>query len=314
MPLRTHHRVSLTAVIPLAVILLACGASSSVIGTTFSTATTSATATPAPSGSVVQVSNSQYFADSKSGGTSAPCANGDPIVNADCGETVTVSCPSGGVLLGGGYAVDDPLAFVSSSFPASATVWSITAHDEGQDGGSHAFTVTAYAECLTANFSAGVSAVTATPTIPHDLALHNASVNCPSGSVVTGGGFRGSPGSDQNAPIIGGWTVDIGFPNGSPTSPTIYALCSAQHLSAAGQPSVTAHPDMGTGTDVTVGCPAGALLAGGGVYTKGFGNITGDIADSAMMNWQARVRPNGVVGGPVTTYAVMDTAICLKMS
>jgi hypothetical protein len=298
-------------VLPLAITLLACSLSTSV--STGMTPAVTATPTPAPSATVVQVANSQHFADSKSGGTSAPCANGDPLIDGDCGETVTVTCASGDYLLGGGYAVDDFLAAISSSYPASATAWTVTAHDEGQDGGSHAFTITAYAECLHGNVSPGISAVSATPSVPSDGAFHEESLNCPAGSVVTGGGFRGME-TDENIPATNGWTVDLGASPGSSPAPSIYTLCATHHLSGASHPTTIVHPDLGVGTSLSVSCPAGALLAGGGVHPVGFGRITGLMADGTVTHWQAQISRDSVVGGPVTTYTVTAFAVCVTVS
>jgi hypothetical protein len=300
-------------------LFFACDASSTVGTATSSptiapTATATVTPTPAPSASVVQVAHSQHFADSMSGGKKAPCANGEPLINGDCGETVTATCAGGDVLLGGGWAVDDFLAFVTSSYPSSATAWTVTAHDEGQDGGSHAFTITAYAECLHGNFSPGISAVSATPSIPKDSTYHEKTVNCPSGSVVTGGGFRGTNGTGENIPAANGWTAGLGVQLGSSASPSLYALCATAHLSAGSHPKTTSHPVLGKGADLTVGCPAASMLLSGGVQTVGFGNITGLLANGALTQWLAHIKPNGVVGGPPSTYTVTDYAVCVKVS
>jgi hypothetical protein len=203
------------------------------------------------------------------------------------------------------------LAFIISSYPSSATAWTVTAHDEGQDGGSHAFTVTAYAECLHGNVSPGISAVSAKPSIPTDGKFHEESIPCPAGSVVTGGGFRGSE-SDKNIPATTGWTVDLAAQTGS--SPALYALCATHHLSATSHSTAIAHPNLGDGTNLSVGCPAGALLAGGGVFPDGFGNITGLMADGTVTHWLAQISRNAVVGGPVTTYTVTAYAVCVTVS
>src|SRR5262249_244185 len=93
----------------LAVALAACSpsaitgvASPTTVPSATSSATRLPTPTPVPHAAVVRVSKVQHFADSMSGGTSSPCANGDPLISGDCGVTVTVSCPGSMPLLSGG--------------------------------------------------------------------------------------------------------------------------------------------------------------------------------------------------------------------
>src|SRR5215469_8770547 len=159
-------------VAPLVLALAACGAGTGQHGlmptatptgtpTGTPTATLSPTATPVAHGPVVEVATTQHFADSKSGGTAEPCANGDPLISGDCGVTVTATCPQGAPVLSGGYTLDG--GFVSSSSPSASDAWTITAHAEGQDGGSHPVTVTAYAECLHATSTASTQDVSSTP-------------------------------------------------------------------------------------------------------------------------------------------------------
>lgn len=310
------YRAALLVVIPVVLATLACGSASTVV-TTKPTATATAvppTATPLPSATVNQVTISQHFADSKSGGTAAPCGNGDPLINGDCGETVTATCASGDVLLGGGWLLDDFLAFVTSSYPASASAWTVTAHDEGQDGGSHPFTITVYAECLHANFDAGVTTVSSTPSIPADSIGHTVTLNCPTGTVPVGGGFRGTAGTDQTIPATGGWTADLSVQQGGSAHPSLYALCAAKHLTASAVPSTTAHPLLGTGADLTVSCPAATLLTSGGVHTIGFGTLTKMQANSAQTQWLVTISRSGVVGGPPSSYTIVDYAVCVTVS
>lgn len=313
MRLVPHRPALLLAVIPLALALLACSVGASPTSAPTSTPV-APTATPAPSASVLRVANSQHFADSKSGGTAPPCANGDPLVNGDCGVTVTASCAGGDVALSGGYTLDDPLAFVTSSYPSGAAAWTITAHDEGQDGGSHPVTVTAYAECLHANFAAGVGAVAATPVVPADSNPHEATVNCPAGTIVTGGGFRGTNGTQESIPAANGWTAALSVQLGGTAKPQLFAVCAKDHLAAGGEPKVTADPLLGAGADLAVSCPAATVLAGGGARTVGFGNISTSAANAALTQWQMHVSANAVVGGPPSTYSVADYAVCVKVN
>lgn len=314
-----HRRSFIPAIIPLATLLFACGLSSTVGPaqqgpTATATSAPTATATPAPSAKVTRVAKQVYFANSKSGGTSAPCANGDPLINGDCGVTVTAACAGGDVVLSGGYLLSDPLAFVTSSYPSSASAWTVTAHDEGQDGASHPVTVTAYADCLNASPSAGVVPVKLVPSIPNDSNFHDATVDCPAAGVVTGGGFRGTNSMQKTIPAANGWTVSLSIQLGASAKPSLYVLCATAHLAAAGHTSLPQHPLLGQGTTASVGCPTGTLLVGGGGEAIGFGNLTQLAADGSAAHWDLAVKPNGVVGGPPTTYTVEDFAVCVSVS
>jgi hypothetical protein len=266
-----------------------------------------------PRASVVRVVNSQHFADSKSGGTTASCANGDPLINGDCGVTVTVTCASGDMALSGGYMVDDPLAFVTSTYPSSATSWTVTVHDEGQDGGSHPVTVTSYAECLHANSAPGITDVVATPNVPADSNAHEVTAHCPSGAVVTGGGFRGVNGSSESIPAANGWIAALSVQLNGTAKPSLYAVCATTHLVTVDHPRTTADPLLGTSATLTAPCPVASLLVGGGARTVGFGNITTSAANGALTQWQMHVSVNGVAGGPASTYSVADYAVCVKV-
>lgn len=313
-----HRRSFIPALIPLALLVFACGQTSNVtqVQGPAATATPLPTVTPIPkpSASVARITNAVYFPDSKSGGSTAPCANGDPLINGDCGVTVTATCASGDVVVSGGYLLSDPLAFVTSSYPSSASAWTITAHDEGQDGGSHPVTVTAYAGCLHANVPTGVVPVVLVPGIPADGAFHPATVDCPAAGVVTGGGFRGTNSMQETMPAANGWAVTLGVQVGSSAKPGLYVLCATKHLAAAGHPTVNKNQVTGSGVTVTASCPAGTLLVGGGGQTASYGNLTHEAPNATMTQWDLDVSPLGVVGGPPTTYTATDAAVCVTVS
>jgi hypothetical protein len=175
-------------------------------------------------------------------------------------------------------------------------------------------TVTVYADCLHANFDAGVSAASSTPSIPNDSNYHQVSLACPLGTIVTGGGFRGTNSTDESIPAANGWTADLGIQLAGPAKPMLFAVCASKHLAAASKPNKIAHPLLGTGVSLSVACPAGQLLVGGGAHTAGFGNITSLEADGSVANWLAVISRNGVVGGPPSSYTVTDFAICVTVS
>ncbi len=310
-----HRLPFFAAVVFLVLALIACSPSSTSSSTPEPTATPlPPTATPVPMASIVRVTKSKHFADSMSGGTKAPCASGDPLISGDCGVTLSSTCASGDTVVSGGFTVDDELAFVSSSYPSDAATWTVTAHDEGQDGGSHPVTLTVYADCLHANFSTDVSVISATPGVPADGNAHEASVDCPAETIVTGGGFRGTNGTQESIPAANGWTSALSVQFKGTAKPQIFALCAKNHLTAASKPKELQHALLGGGADLNVSCPAATLLVGGGMQTVNFGNITTSSANAALTMWHMHVSANGVVGGPPSSYTVTDYAICVKVS
>jgi hypothetical protein len=300
-------------VAPLVLALAACGASAGQHGLT-PTATPSPTVTPVAHGPVVEVTTTQHFADSKSGGTAEPCANGDPLISGDCGVTVTATCPQGAPVLSGGYTLDG--GFVSSSYPSASGAWTITAHDEGQDNGSHPVTVTAYADCLQANFTATTQDVSSTPNVPADGNYYAESVRCSNGSVLTGGGFRGTNSTAFSMPSDNNWRAGLAVQLHASAKPMLYAVCANSHLTAAGTLSTAKTFTADTSGTVSVACAPDQILVGGG--SKGDGGPSpsfalSEAATTDVSHWQVQVHFNVVWGGPVapklteTVYAVCMT-------
>jgi hypothetical protein len=293
--------------------LAACGANTVQQGPK-STATPRPTATPLPHATVVEVSTTQHFADSKSGGTSNPCPYQDPLINGDCGVNVTATCPNGAPVLSGGYTLDDPLAFVSSSFSSDKgdSAWTIIAHDEGQDGGSHPVTVTAYADCLRANFAVNVQDWTSPPNV---LAVGLQTVSCPQGTVVTGGGYRFSAGGEVSRPSGNGWQAALSVQPNSTAVPIVIAICAGNQLTAAATPSTAKTLSPGANGMVSVACAQGQILVGGGSKGDGPGSLPSNAATKDAAYWQVQaIGPNPVASGPGVTFTATVYAVCVTVT
>jgi hypothetical protein len=274
-------------------------------------------ATVAPGGQVVQVSNTQHFANSLSGGTTAPCANGDSVINGNCGETLTATCASGDQLLSGGYLVDDAQAYVTATYPASATTWSVTAHDEAQNFASVPFTLTVYAQCLHANVSAAVTIVSAMQQLPDDQSPLAAEADCPASTVVTGGGYRASLYPSGSSPVsAAGWTAMLGMPASATVKPSVYGLCARSHLTPLSSPKVTADArQLSPGTAIAAHCPSGSILVGGGATTTAVGeNFTRLAADSTSTGWQAALGTFGLPADPSIAVSFTVVSVCATLS
>jgi hypothetical protein len=296
---------ALVAVCALALFLAACAGGA---------VHTPPTATSAPHANLVHVANTQSVAD---GGISVTatgtCPSGDPAINGDCGVTVSAACPRGAPLLSGGYALQADAGYVVSSYPSSSNTWTVTAHNEGNDGTGGPVTLTTYANCMQANFPVTSRIVPATPSVPADGDAHTFSVSCPAGTTLTGGGFQGSNGNSLSMPSGSSWTAQLSVQDGSAAAPHLFAICATGKLAAGATPSVNAPITPTTPADVAVGCPAGQLLVGGG-YSEGdyFGGASTSAATADFSQWHVQASIQGATG-PGTTITETGYAVCVTV-
>ena len=270
------------------------------------------TATPAPHANMVRVSNTKNVAD---GGISvtatATCPSGDPAINGDCGVTASAACPGGEPLLSGGYSLQADAGYVVSSYPSSASAWTVTVHNEGNGGTGGPVTLTAYANCLQANFPVTAQVASASPSVLADGNARSASINCPAGTLVTGGGFQGSNGNSLSMPSGNGWTAQLSVQVGSSATPKLFVICASGKLTAGATPSNSAPVTIATPADLTVGCPTGQLLVGGG-YGEGdyLGGASTSAGTSDFTQWLVQATIQGATG-PGATITETGYAVCI---
>jgi hypothetical protein len=261
---------------------------------------------------MVREANTKSVAD---GGISATatdtCPSGDPAINGDCGVTVTAACPSGEPLLSGGYSVQADAGYIVSSYPSSAGAWTVTAHNEGNGGTGGPVTLTAYANCLQANFPVTAQVASASPGVPADGNAHSFTTSCPAGTIVTGGGFQGSNGNSLSMPSSNGWTAQLSVQVGSSAAPKLFAICVSGKLAAGATPSATAPVTTSTAADLTISCPSGQLLVSGG-YGEGdyAGGANTSTATPDFSQWHVQAALQGATG-PGATITETGYAICL---
>jgi hypothetical protein len=173
-------------------------------------------------------------------------------------------------------------------------------------------TVTAVADCLKANFATTTQIVASTTSVPADSNPYAVSASCPSGMVVTGGGYRGSNGVQSSKPAGNGWSAQLSAQLGSAASPKTFAVCAASHVQPGtiASSSKTLAPSA-TGT-VSVACPGGTTLVGGGFEQAGPTGISANQAATDGSGWQVQVSgASGAVGpgasASVTVYDVCTT-------
>jgi hypothetical protein len=285
----------MTAVVLMVPILLACGSCAPAV----TSATTGPAVIPPPTAQMTRVPAVRAVADS---GTSGPIS-------------ATARCPGGQVMLGGSYALSSTAsvqrAAVPEDYPSSASAWTVTVINADVGG---PLTLTVYADCLHAQFSVTTQLIVMAPTVPNDASLHTFVAHCPMGTTVTGGGYRdagygGSPTGD-------GWQTTY-IPRGEnpPATVRIFALCASHNL----QPGVIATDTQavavgGTAT-VSIVCPAGGLLVGGGYRydgTPSFAFVDAPVSDFA--SWQVQLADQGIAGGLGRPGTLAASAVCVRIA
>jgi hypothetical protein len=174
--------------------------------------------------------------------------------------STTAACPAGTVVTGGGFNVNVGILVYTQA--QNGNGW--TAVAKNNTGTVQNLTV--YAECLSYPSAA-------TTQVANNISVdtgHNASQTavCPAGSVVTGGGYTGSPDGNlwtfaswQNG---NGWMVSEQNNSGSAKTFNVYATClSGTSLSTVKKTITGPIPASGNGV-VEVACDAGKVATGGG--------------------------------------------------
>ena len=163
---------------------------------------------------------------------------------------VSVSCPVGTQLIGGGFSASDVFeydALVTASYPAGGDLrtWTVVA------GHSAAFTLTAEAYCLSHGPDLRISL----------HATNGPQAFCPPPTSTLSAGFNGA---------------------------IAYALCASQHASDASLVHTTFNPRSSSDgyepSTVTLACPTGAL-AMGGVISGGDRLLSSFSAGAPYLNW-----------------------------
>lgn len=172
--------------------------------------------------------------------------------------TVTATCQPGEQLLSGGYYVYafEAAANVVASYPSGPDAWTVT--DDNTLGPSYV-QITAYANCLQAPYSVGIRMVSSTSQ-SSDNTPQATIADCPSGSVITGGGFQGAGSIAASMPNSHGWRSVLSEPD------KVFALCATQQLRAAPAQSASFTTQMifGSPQGGAAHCGDGQVVTGGG--------------------------------------------------
>jgi hypothetical protein len=185
------------------------------------------------------------------------------------------------------------------------------------------YTLTTYAYCLKSKAPLVIHIVNSAFSPPADGNYHEASAACPTGSVVTGGGFASGIGADASLPINGAstarsatvWDTQIGMTQGQTQTPAVYAVCASSTPPSSfldGSIPTAAQPITTTSGDLNVSCPAGQLLVGGGFALEHAGaNVYGSTLSADGSQWTVSATFFPFAGTPP---AVNETAyaVCMR--
>lgn len=219
--------------------------------------------------------------------------------------SVTAVCPTGSVVVGGGY--QGGLNLIPHNNAMSGNGWIAF----GKNTGTYSTLLDAYAICLWS--SGGTSSwVVKEVTIPKNT-TSGAEAICPSGSVVTSGGFTAP--SDQSMKIIqnfkpsgNGWRVWAKNTSTSASkSLAVYATClSGPNVTVTEVSRDYAIPaGVGLWGGGLATCPEGQILTGGGWATSG-PNVKSSLSGitNTMDGWNTLAFNTTSSQQPFSTYAM----------
>lgn len=237
-----------------------------------------------------------------------------PDSGASGNVTATATCPSGQVMLSGGYALSGGMqvqrASVLEDYPASVSAWTVTVVNAAIGG---ALTLTVYADCLQANFAVTTQLVVNPQTVPNDQSLHTFVAQCPVGTVVTGGGYRDT--GFGGSPTGNGWQATfVPLGENPPANARTFALCASSPLRPALIATTTQSVAVGGAAPVSIACPAGRLLVGGGYSYNGLPSFAFvDRPASDFASWQIQFQDQGLGGGPGEPGTLTASAACAQV-
>jgi hypothetical protein len=210
-----------------------------------------------------------------------------------------VNCPSGSVVTGGGFAGNSNLFVYNTS--ATGNGWEVYAQNlSGSDQ-----LLNSYAMCLS-NSSGSTQQVYAQVTAPGSSNGH-AVVSCPSGSVVTGGGFAGNSNllvfnssADGN-----GWGVYAQNNSGSGQLLNSYAICLSGTSGSTQQVVNQVTVSGSSAGQAVAACPSGTYLTGGGYAGNQNLFVYSDAATGTT--WEAAAQNTSGSGQLLNAYAICLT-------
>jgi len=178
--------------------------------------------------------------------------------------STTAYCPSGSIVVSGGYATS-PYVLVNSH-SKSGNGW--RAYAKNNSGDSEVLNVSA--TCLF-NVPGSTTQVMNQVSVP-SMDNGNPVAACPSGSVVTGGGWAspsdGSLRIDNSDKESNGWQVEADNSSGSSELLSAYAICLSGVSASILEVVTSINIDPGNTGAATPTCATGYLVTGGGFASQ----------------------------------------------
>jgi hypothetical protein len=231
-------------------------------------------------------------------------------VPADAQAEATAKCPKGDdVVGGGGYQVtQNTQEDLNSSYPINRRSWSVTFNNEATSADTGvAVAICVAASSLTDDFVQTGSIVD----VPPNSSVES-SATCPSGSVALGGGWvnEGTDVADSNGASdpLGpdGWRA---YPAAGSTATVGFAqtVCAVQPKKWAQVSSSYMANPSNTATTVTVPCPKGTKVLGGGNFndsSSSLVNIGHTSSLSDLKGWSTTENNDSSSSEAVDAWAV----------
>lgn len=239
---------------------------------------------------------------------------GQQQIAAGGSGTATASCLPGEQMLSGGFSSqvnDTNLLTPADNYPSDPNTWSVTY----RNGGQYTAVAQAYVVCLQANYKVGITIKSAVPqNFPPEL-------DCPQGSVATGGGFKfsnqvtGNTFTSMPAASGNGWVIGIVPDPHVYLNETLYVVCASRNLTVAAPMSVNLPVAHQQTNSANATCGANQILTGGGyehgqaqspLYFAGFYEDypvgTGDATN--IVSWKVSVSNQTSYDYTMKAYAV----------
>jgi hypothetical protein len=214
---------------------------------------------------------------------------------------VTVTCPSGSVVVSGGFAAASDLVVYTSSMEGNG--WRVYAKNYAGSGRL----LNAYAVCLS-NTSGTISQQLAQVNAPVG-GYGNPVATCPGGSVVTGGGFASSADNlwVYNSSQTGNsWQVYARNLSGSSQLVNAYAICLSGTTGTTSQSGTNVSIAAGGSDGKQYSCPAG-IVTGGGFALQDNLIVYNSSMKSDLTGWEAYARNTGGFSRTMNVYATCLT-------
>jgi phosphohistidine phosphatase SixA len=207
-----------------------------------------------------------------------------------------VSCTSGMQLIGGGAEALGGASILNGGFPSSPTTWSAVGHQPGVGN----LGLSSYGICAKVSNLKTVSKVN-----QNTKDFTRLTVTCPSGTQVLGGGAEALGGNsilNGSFPVGQDTWAAVGHqPGVGNLGLSVYAICGT----VAGYQQVSqVNVNTKDFTRLTVACPAGKKIIGGGAEALGGASILNGGFPTDATHWAAVGHQPGVGNLGLSSYAI----------